>query len=142
VTNIPADFEETLERQRKALEAFYQGDAEQYIEMCSQRDPISVFGAYGPCETGWDKVTGAFRWVGSRYSNTSNFSFDIVVAEVLGDMAYVVAYERGDMSADGGPVTPVTVRVSNVYRREDGEWKIVHRHGDFTARVRWDDGDR
>jgi ketosteroid isomerase-like protein len=24
----------------------------------------------------------------------------------------------------------VTVRVTHVYRREHGEWKIVHRHGD------------
>jgi ketosteroid isomerase-like protein len=31
---------------------------------------------------------------------------------------------------DGGPVEPITLRVTHVYRREDGEWKIVHRHAD------------
>jgi ketosteroid isomerase-like protein len=33
-------------------------------------------------------------------------------------------------SIDGRPVEPITVRSTHVYRREDGEWKIVHRHGD------------
>ena len=31
---------------------------------------------------------------------------------------------------DGGPVEPYTLRVTQVYRREDGQWKVVHRHGD------------
>ena len=31
---------------------------------------------------------------------------------------------------DGVPVEPYTLRVTHVYRREHGEWKIVHRHGD------------
>jgi ketosteroid isomerase-like protein len=25
---------------------------------------------------------------------------------------------------------PYTLRVTHAYRREDGDWKIVHRHGD------------
>jgi ketosteroid isomerase-like protein len=28
------------------------------------------------------------------------------------------------------PAQPYTLRVTHVYRREHGEWKIVHRHGD------------
>jgi len=34
------------------------------------------------------------------------------------------------VSIEGVPVEPYTLRVTHVYRREDGEWKIVHRHGD------------
>ena len=35
---------------------------------------------------------------------------------------------RGSIA--GRPVEPVTVRVTHIYRRENGEWKIVHRHAD------------
>jgi ketosteroid isomerase-like protein len=38
--------------------------------------------------------------------------------------------ERFNGSIAGRPVEPVTVRVTHIYRREDGNWKIVHRHGD------------
>jgi ketosteroid isomerase-like protein len=34
------------------------------------------------------------------------------------------------VSVDGVPVEPYTLRVTQEYRREDGEWKVVHRHGD------------
>jgi hypothetical protein len=36
-----------------------------------------------------------------------------------------------DFPLGADPVFPYTVRVTYVYRREDGRWKIVHRHGDF-----------
>ena len=39
-------------------------------------------------------------------------------------------YEHIVFSIDGGSVAPLTLRVTHVYRREDGEWKIVHRHAD------------
>lgn len=41
-----------------------------------------------------------------------------------------MGYEHFAGFVDGRPVAPMTVRVTHVYRRETGEWKIVHRHGD------------
>jgi ketosteroid isomerase-like protein len=50
-----------------------------------------------------------------------------LVADVVGDMAYAVGYDRVNASIDDRPVEPITVRSTHVYRRETGEWKIVHR---------------
>jgi ketosteroid isomerase-like protein len=47
-----------------------------------------------------------------------------------GDLACAVELEHTSVPVDGVPVEPYTLRVTQVYRREDGEWKIVHRHGD------------
>ncbi len=121
----------TLARQAEAEKALVLGDPAPRLAMWSRRDPVSLFGAWGPCQTGWDKLSRTFRWVASRLSNASDFRYDVEVADVSGDLAYAVGYERFNGSIDGGPVTPMTVRVTHVYRREDGEWKIVHRHGDF-----------
>jgi ketosteroid isomerase-like protein len=68
--------------------------------------------------------------VASRFSNVSDFRFDVELVEVSGEMAYTLGLERFNGSIAGRPVEPVTVRVTHVYRRENGEWKIVHRHGD------------
>ena len=81
-------------------------------------------------KSGWDELSRIFPWVASRFSNVSDYRFEVLVADVIGDMAYSVGYERFTGSIDGRPVEPITVRATHVYRREDGEWKIVHRHGD------------
>ena len=47
------------------------------------------------------------------------------------DLAYTVGYEIGDVVLDGAPMTRQRLRVTQIYRREDGEWRLVHRHGDF-----------
>jgi ketosteroid isomerase-like protein len=47
------------------------------------------------------------------------------------DMAYTVGYEIGDVALDGGPIARQRVRVTQIYRRKDGQWRLVHRHGDL-----------
>ena len=53
-----------------------------------------------------------------------------MAAGASGDLAYTVGYERHTTGVAGGPVEPHTLRVTQAYRREDGEWKVVHRHDD------------
>ncbi len=119
-----------LTRQIQAEEALILGNPEPRMEMWSQRDPVTLFSAGGECLSGWQAISGFFRQLASRFSNGSGFRFDVEAAEVSGDLAYSVGFERYDVSIAGGPVKPVAIRVTHVYRRESGEWKIVHRHGD------------
>jgi ketosteroid isomerase-like protein len=122
---------ETLPRQIKTETAIHKGDPAPRLEMWSTKDPVTLFGAFGPRKTGAGEVTQAFRWVASRFSNCTAYSFELVAAGVSGDLAYTVGYEHSTRSLDGGPAESASLRVTHVYRREDGEWKIVHRHGDF-----------
>ena len=124
------DFRPTLAQQAEAEAAFHQGDPGPRMEMWSRRDPVTLFGAAGMFNSGWDELSRTFPRVASRFSDVSGYSFDVLAADARGDMAYAVGYERFTGSIDGRPVEEVTVRSTHVYRREDGEWKIVHRHGD------------
>jgi ketosteroid isomerase-like protein len=67
---------------------------------------------------------------GGTISNVSDFRFEVEVVQVSGDMAYTLGFERFNGSIAGRPVEPVTVRVTHIYLREDGGWKIIHRHAD------------
>jgi ketosteroid isomerase-like protein len=42
-------------------------------------------------------------------------------------------FERSHGSVDGGPPGDMTLRVTHIYRRIDGVWKLVHRHADFPS---------
>ncbi len=127
----PDDFtSKVLERQRVANDAMYAGDPEPYLSMWSRDDPVSLFGAWGPCKAGWDELSRTYRWVGSRFSR-GHVSYPLEVVHAGTDLAYTVGYEQGEVRIDGGPLRPVKIRVTHIYRREHDEWKLVHRHGDF-----------
>jgi quercetin dioxygenase-like cupin family protein/ketosteroid isomerase-like protein len=119
-----------LAPQAAAEEAFVNGDPGPRAALWSRREPVTLYGAIGMSESGWDQLGASFGWVSSRFSEVSDFRFDVEVVEVSGDMAYTLGFERFNGSIAGRPVEPVTVRVTHLYRREDGKWRIVHRHGD------------
>ena len=84
------------------------------------------------CNVGWDQVGGTFGWLASTFSNFRSYDMEILAADARGDLAYTVAIERQVSSINNRPVELHTLRVTQIYRREDGDWKVVHRHGDGT----------
>jgi ketosteroid isomerase-like protein len=130
MTEVDEFLAETLPRQIEAEKALHNGDVTPRLEMWSANDPVTLFGAFGVAKSGWDEVSETFRWVASRFSNLAEYNFELVAAGASGDLAYTVGYERHSVSIECGPVQPHTLRVTHVYRRENGEWKLVHRHGD------------
>ncbi len=121
----------TLRRQIAAEEALHNGDPTPRLRMWTTKDPVTLLGGWGPCVSGTEEVTRISSWVASRFSKCTAYSFELVAAGVSGDLGYTVGYERCTRSLDGGPPESTILRVTHVYRREHGEWKIVHRHGDI-----------
>jgi ketosteroid isomerase-like protein len=119
----------TLARQVQAEEALHNGDPEPRLAMWSTNDPVTLLGAVQSA-SGWDEVSRLFRWLGSGFSDCTAYRFELLAAGVSGDLAYTVGYEHTTAAWDGTPLDPYTLRVTHVYRREDGEWRIVHRHAD------------
>ena len=121
---------EARERVRTALAAMGAGDPQPYIDLWPDREDVTLFGAWGPIEQGHQRLTETFQWVGSRFGQGALVPEDVVFVS-SGDLAYSVGFERGEVSVDGGPVRPMVLRVTHVYRRFGDEWQVVHRHADF-----------
>jgi ketosteroid isomerase-like protein len=119
-----------VQRHAAAVTAVRSGDATSMITMLSTSDPVTLFPAAQATQQGWRGVSEAFQRVASVYSDATPVQFDVLAAGVSGDLAYLVGHERGSTSVAGGPAQEVDLRVTQVYRREEGEWKLVHRHGD------------
>ena len=124
-----------IPRQVEADTALHNGDAAPRMALWSRRDPVTVLGA-ARSATGWDDVRRTFEWVASTFSDCESFDLDIIAADASGDLAYTVGYEHTKASINGAPQA-YTLRVTHAYRREDGEWKIAHRHADATTPVEW-----
>jgi ketosteroid isomerase-like protein len=121
---------DVVPRQTKAERALCDGDVEPWASMWSSHDPVTVLGAQVRLRSGRDELLRTFHWLASRFSDPIDLRLDVVAAGVSGDLAYATGFEHKTVHVDGEPET-YTLRVTHVYRREDGEWKIVHRHGDY-----------
>lgn len=115
-------------RLKDAEIAIHNGDAAPRFAIWSTKDPVTVFGAWRS-GTGQEEVGDIFRRLEDSFSDCTSYSHEVIAAGVDGDMAYTVGYEHTQASVNGEP-RKYTLRVTQVYRREDGEWKVAHRHAD------------
>lgn len=130
MTQLEDFIDDVLPRQIRADRALHAGDAEPRMQLYSHREPVTIFGARETV-TGWEAVSELFVRLARLFrGGYETWDFELVHAAVGGDVAYTVGYERSVVSIDGGPMQPGMLRVSHGYRREDGEWRISHRHGD------------
>ena len=117
-----------LPKQIATERALHGGNVEPRLALWSHRDPVTLLGAKVSGK-GWADVSAKFRTVASWFSDTTSYEFELIAAGASGDLAYIVGNEHNVVKVDGAPKT-YTLRTTHVYRREDGEWKIVHRHAD------------
>jgi ketosteroid isomerase-like protein len=108
--------------------ALHNGDAAPRLAIWSTDEPVSVLGAWRSA-THQSEVRELFTDLAATFSNCTSFSLELIAADVVGDMAYTAGHEHTHASING-EARNYTLRVTQVYRRESGEWKVAHRHGD------------
>jgi ketosteroid isomerase-like protein len=108
--------------------ALHNGDPAPRRALWSRSEPVSVLGAWRNAH-GQAEIDALFAYLGRSFSGCTSYTLEVQAYDVVGDMAYTVGLERTAVSVDGKPRT-YTLRVTQVYRREDSVWKVVHRHGD------------
>jgi len=112
--------------------ALHNGDATGRMAMWSRTAPVTLFGA-AMNAVGWGQIHPVFQTLGEQFSNCTSYRNEILAAEAVEDLAYLVALEHTTASINGAAPTPYVLRATTIFRREDGEWKVVHRHGDGIA---------
>jgi ketosteroid isomerase-like protein len=114
-----------------AERAMMSGDDGPRREIWSRVEPVSVLGAWRNA-VGREQLVEAFELLATSFSECTDYALELISFDVVDDMAYTVGYERISASVDGQPRT-FTLRATQVYRRDDGAWRVVHRHADALA---------
>lgn len=112
--------------------ALHNGDAGPRDEITwSTREPITVFGAWMNAFSSED-ARAVFRRIAESFSDAEEGRIELIAHGVSGDLAYTAHREHTATTVDGERREYV-LRTTQVYRREDGTWKVVHRHADNEA---------
>jgi SnoaL-like domain len=70
----------------------------------------------------WEKV--------AQLSTKGHVTLTEQFIQIAGEVAYELGVEHGELTLAGQPVTS-DCRVTNIYRRESGVWKVIHHHTDI-----------
>ena len=125
------DFEILMERREEAAGAYVRGDAAPLGAITARRAPATFFGPMGGRVEGADEVSSRYRRDAGLFGPEGKTHFEILNAASSGDVAFWTGIQRAVVRVgDSTEVVPMDLRVTEVFRREDGAWKLVHRHAD------------
>jgi ketosteroid isomerase-like protein len=120
---------DVLPRHTHAAEALHNGDAGPMTEMLAEQEPLSLFPGMADHRTKRDDILSTFSAVAARFTDSTPLTFELIAADVSGDCGYVVGCEHSTVSIADGPLVRNDLRVTHIYRRKHGTWRLVHRHG-------------
>ena len=125
------EVDELIEQFHLSSDEFLKGNPEPVNKLWSHREDVTLANPFGPTVRGWDEVAKAGERAASQVRDGELVSVEIVEKLVTSELAYVVEIERVKAKVGGSEdITPFALRVTMIFRPEEGTWKIVHRHAD------------
>lgn len=128
--SVESEVRSASEKFYAALNRMANGEAGTMTDVWSHSADATALHPIGGRDDGWEKIRESFDNVASIASDGQIKLTDQII-HGAGDLAYELGTERGKLKL-GGLQVAVEHRVTNVYRREGGAWKVVHHHTDLS----------
>jgi ketosteroid isomerase-like protein len=125
------DVDQLIEQFHLASGEFLKGNPKPTQELFSHREDVTLANPFGPAVRGWEQVAKVSEHAASQVRDGEFVSAEIIEKNVTPELAYVVEIEQAKAKIGGSEdITPFALRVTMIFRPEEGTWKIVHRHAD------------
>lgn len=127
-------FEDFLAARERTSTAFVDGDAGPLLGISVDTDPATIYPPTGVVVVGADAVNAGNAAGAKTFAPGAENRFDILHSGSDGDLAYWTGVQRSTvvLKAQPEPVE-MTLRITELFRRVDGQWKLFHRHADPLA---------
>jgi ketosteroid isomerase-like protein len=126
------DFAQFLKARELASAAYIEGNIAPLAAITSRNDPASFMPPSGTVVTGAESVSKAHAEGAKHFRKGSRGRFEIIQSGSDGDLGFWTGLHYAEMFIQNQerPV-PMVLRTTEIFRRENGAWNLVHRHADF-----------
>jgi ketosteroid isomerase-like protein len=115
-----------------AFNTALKGNLDPMSAVWSHRPDVTDLDVDGGRATGWNEVRADFQNMVRLYPGGHIAPQDmLIVAD--GDMGFSVVTETGQLRSADGPMVSFSQRATNIFRLEDGQWKLIHHHADSNS---------
>lgn len=140
MVDVERSLDEAIERSRQAVAGVIRGDARPIHALYADAEDVTLGNPFGPFVRGRRAVVETTTAAAARYRDGELLEFEPVARHVAGDLACVVEVERFRAKLGGAEeLTPLSLRVTSLYRLEGDAWRLVHRHADPITTARGTD---
>lgn len=131
-TDVPfVDFGTFMEMREAAAQDYESGDIGPLRRMATEHPPATFFGADGSTRLGPDRSFEAWERGVTPFGPGGDTHFEVFQSAASDGLAYWVGLQHSSVYvADRAAPRCVVLRVTELFRREKGEWKLIHRHAD------------
>jgi ketosteroid isomerase-like protein len=131
------DHDRPMEEYRRAGLEVTRGNPDVYKSLWSRRADVTLANPFGPPVLGWEEASARLDLAASNYRDGRDYESENVSTVITAELAYTVEIERIRTRVRGSDeLTPIAIRATTVFRRENGAWKVTHRHGDAITSMR------
>jgi NAD(P)H-dependent FMN reductase/ketosteroid isomerase-like protein len=134
VRSVPGThgFDEFMKKRDEIARDYVNGEPEPLDKIVSRRDPATFFSPKGNIDQGAGAVASSYKAGAKMFSKPGTSELKVLQSGSSGDLAFWTGLQhaRVRMGRDG-EVVPMTLRITEVFRFEDGGWKLAHRHADM-----------
>lgn len=128
--NDEKEFEAAVQQFYSALNTMFTGDVEPMKAIWSHASDVTYMGPAGGLHVGWDAV--AIYWEAQAARKLGGRVDPVDMQFTVGrDIAVTSNFERGQNTNAAGESHEVNIRATNIFRKEDGEWKMIGHHTDL-----------
>jgi ketosteroid isomerase-like protein len=125
------DFEQFMKQRDEAARAYVRGDVAPLRRMVAHGSPATFFAPMGGYVQDADAVSARYTRDAEAFERGSDSRFEILHMAASDGIAYWVGFQRASARMRGhAEAVPFNLRVTEVFRREGGDWKLIHRHAD------------
>jgi ketosteroid isomerase-like protein len=129
-----AEIAELVQRTEIATTAFMRGDMERYLELTPHVKGFTLFNPFGG-EAGHYEDRRESLLAAASYFRFGEAQIELVSTRASGNILVLVMIERQHGEVGGLPDQTWPLRVTQIYLREGGEWRLAHRHADPLVKV-------
>lgn len=125
------EFEKFMEERLQASTDFVEGNFEPLQKISVMQSPATIFPPPGMCIQGADEVNSFNEKGAGNFLPGAKNSFEVMHQDADEHLAYWTGIQRSVVKMKGQDKDVVfNLRVTEIFRKENNEWKLMHRHAD------------
>jgi len=124
-------FERFMQHRDTVARAYVRGDPKPLGHVVTHADPATFFGPQGGVTEGAEAVASRYSNDAKAFEANSDSHLEVLHMSASSGLAYWVGIQRARVQMHGKPdPMQFDLRVTELFRREGDDWKLIHRHAD------------